>query len=56
MANNLHKKQTYKERIVKVEEARMPEWTDTYGRKWKVVIKKENKEEQNIVRNGGRKR
>lgn len=37
---------------VKVEEVRTPEWTDTYGRKWKVVIKKE----QNIVRNGGRNR
>lgn len=37
---------------VKVEEVRMPEWTDTYGRKRKVEIKKE----QNIVRNGGRNR
>lgn len=25
----------------KVEEVRMPEWTDTYGRKWKIEIKKE---------------
>lgn len=37
---------------VKVEEVRMPEWTDTYGRKWKIEIKKE----QNIARNGGRNR
>lgn len=29
-------------KIVKVEEARMPEWTDTYGRKWKIEIKKGN--------------
>lgn len=28
-------------KIVKVEEVRMPEWTDTYGRKWKIEIKKE---------------
>lgn len=26
---------------VKVEEVRMPEWTDTYGRKWKIEIKTE---------------
>lgn len=26
---------------VKVEEVRMPEWTNTYGRKWKVEIKGE---------------
>ncbi len=41
-------------KIVKVEEARMPEWTDTYGRKWKIEIKKGN--EQNIAQNGGRNR
>lgn len=32
-------------KIVKVEEVRMPEWTDTYGRKWKIEIKKENDEQ-----------
>lgn len=42
--------------LAKDEEVRMPEWTDTYGRKWKIEIKKENEKEQNIVRNGGRNR
>ena len=34
-----------KEKKAKVEEVRMPEWTDTYGRKWKIEIKKENDEQ-----------
>jgi hypothetical protein len=32
-------------KTAKVEEVRMPEWTDTYGRKWKIEIKKENDEQ-----------
>lgn len=30
----------------KVEEVRMPEWTDTYGIKWKIKIKKENENDK----------
>ena len=33
-------------KAAKIEEVRMPEWTDTYGRKWKIKIKKENENDK----------